>query len=120
MQANSSEGLRISRAEIEMMCPRFIVKLITKKSSYVEVKTYYNVNSLMADVIHMWTSHDMVIQPFIRQRHVTKPSVIQYHMKSNSGVYKASSLVNNFILDRSTHFYKQVISILESQYKTNI
>lgn len=109
--------MQLSSSEEAMFCPRFILKIIGVNSTTSNIQLHYTVESLMANVMNMLGSSDMVVQPFIKQKHPSKPSLLQYYMKNNNGVYKACTLVNKLQLDKTSHFYERIIRFLLASYK---
>lgn len=101
----SKHSTKLAEEEEEMICPRFIMKIIGKYTNQSIIKLFYSVDTLMASITSNRGHGALIIQPFIRQKHISKPSKIRYYMKSNSGVYKANSIVNRHELDKKTLFY---------------
>ena len=99
----------------QLICPRYVIKMVAKNSIYATFKIYFNINAVMSDVVHHWGSHDLIIQPFIRQKHIIKPSLLEYHMKSYNGVYKANTVINKTHLDKNCSFYERLIRNLLSK-----
>lgn len=85
------------------------MKIIGKYTNQSIIKLFYSVDTLMASINSNRGGADLIIQPFIRQKHISKPSKIRYFMKSNSGVYKANSIVNRHELDKKTNFYQFIV-----------
>ena len=96
------------------------MKIAAKDTNIRQLKIYYTMNAVMADIMNHWGNSDVLIQPFIRQKHIIKPSLIQYHMKSSNGVFKAISIVNKTYLDRTNHFYDRVLRSLLSKSRYQI
>lgn len=105
----SKHSTKLCEEEEEMICPRFIMKIIGKYSNSSIIKLFYSVDTLMASINSNRGSADLIVQPFIRQKHISKPSKIRYFMKSNSGVYKANSIVNRHELDKKCNFYQYIV-----------
>lgn len=96
----------------QLICPRYVIKMAPKHGIVSTFKVYFTINAVMSDVINHWGSHDLIIQPFIRQKHIINPSLSQYHMKSYNGVFKASSVINKTQLDKNCPFYDRLIRSL--------
>jgi len=95
------ESSKLSEVMQQLICPRYVIKMAAKHSTVSTFRVYFTINAVMSDVINHWGSHDLIIQPFIRQKHIINPSLLQYHMKSYNGVFKASSIINKTHLDKN-------------------
>lgn len=113
----TKEANKISAAEEFLFCPRYFIKLLSRNSMVCTTKVYYRYDTMISDALNFWSSHDVIIQPFIRQRHVTKPSMLRYYMRSNQGVYKADCITNSHIFNKESTFYKYLEQALKVQYK---
>jgi len=51
---------------------------------------------------------------------MNKPSTLQYFMKSNTGVYKATNLVNQVQFDKNSSFYDKLIDTIQNKFKARI
>ena len=91
--------------EEDLFCPKFVLKSIFKGSINCNIKLYYSSDLLMSDTLALMNSYDLIIQPFIRQRHMTKPTIYQYHMKNGTVVHKANCIVNKHEVTKFTTFY---------------
>ena len=116
----SKHSTKLCEEEEEMICPRYIMKIIGKYTNQSIIKLFYSVDALMASIMSNRGHGDLIIQPFIRQKHISKPSKIRYYMKSNSGVYKANSIVNRHELDKKTQFYQNIVKQLLMSNKNQI
>jgi len=97
-----SSSSKLSEQEEDMLCPRYVIKIIGKYSYSSTIKLFYTVDSLMSAMMGSLSHGDLIVQPFIRQKHICKPSLIRYYMKSNSGVHKANSIINRHVLNKRT------------------
>lgn len=111
---------KLHESEETLFCPNYILKIINANSNCSRQKIYYSIENLIIGMQEMLGNSDMVIQPFIRQKHITKPCVLQYYMKNNTGVYKACTLVNKSQLDKHTQFYERIIQYLNLKFKISI
>jgi hypothetical protein len=65
----------LSVSEISLLCPKFFLKILNNFGR-VEIKLFYTVEALMQEVIQLWGSKNMIIQPFIKQKHPLKPAIL--------------------------------------------
>lgn len=111
---------KIGSQEEEMLCPRFVLKIIGKYGSRSTIKLVYTADTLISYIMSSLSHGDLIAQPFIRQKHICKPSIIRYYMKSDSGVHKATSIVNKYSLDKNTGFYKNLMKNIQISYQKEI
>ena len=111
---------KLDESEETLFCPNYILKIINANSNCSRLKVFFSIENLIIAMQEYQGVSDMIIQPFIRQKHITKPCVLQYYMKNNTGVFKANTLVNKFHLDKSTQFYERIIQYLNMKFKISI
>jgi hypothetical protein len=97
-----------------------VVKVLSTKSMDNFMRVYFKQDTMLGDALNFWGNNDVIIQPFIRQRHPCKPSLLRYYMKSNQGVYKAYSLSNSYTLDKEQQFYRYVVNSIGANHKNQI
>ena len=69
----SKKTSQLTSAELYLFCPRFVLKLISKAGNDSDIRLLYNLDTLMLEVSQFWGQYDIIIQPFIRQKHISKP-----------------------------------------------
>ena len=58
-----------------------MLKLTGKGQSRTKILLYYTPEMLIKDIYNNLAGNDLVVQPFIRSKFLTKPCLLQYHMK---------------------------------------
>jgi len=77
----------------KLILPKFAIRLARRVQSNVnELQLIYDKADLYMDMQSYWSSVDMAVQVYVKQKH-WRPSIHRYYFRNN-GVYKACTIIN--------------------------
>lgn len=110
---------KISELEETLLCPKFVVKKVVSTQYHgAMLRLYFNKDDLFKNLqIYLESPNDILIQPFIRQSHVTRPQLLRYYMKNDQSVYKAQAIANSYEMSRREKIMQNIYTEIQVRYK---